>query len=314
MDNTNHKKNIQFCATFVTDINYVYYTYVSIASIKKIDKKLPVVVFVDSESTYEEITNLLKFSKYRCEVIVYEDFECLYSLQNPKIQNHVTIMAYVKCEIPRMLPNYDYIIIIDTDILIGTFGLSGIKLNFSEPIAAVPDALETQMEVNCEVQDSYFNSGFMVVNNNIWHERKFHEQVSQYLKNGSGTKYLDQDLLNNLIKGEFFKLSKSYNAISETLNMDDGQFIHFAGTPKPWDKNCQRVGTIRWQENSKSVILELQHTLKSLHYKLLITSTENWKKLIKIFITRILPPSYILSLEGKKKSVQNCLTILNKTF
>ncbi|MGQ0287164.1 glycosyltransferase family 8 protein [Pasteurellaceae bacterium 22721_9_1] len=92
----------------------------------------------------------------------------------------------------------------------------------------------------------YFNSGVMLINNQQWREENIEHELftlTEYLTNNHPEViYLDQDVLNIVLKGRWKILDESYNfqalpsthCIEYLKQNDTPNIIHYVGPHKPW--------------------------------------------------------------------------------
>ena len=88
--------------------------------------------------------------------------------------------------------------------------------------------------------DKYFNAGVMIVNLEQWKTNNLSKkaiELAETLKHKA--KFWDQDILNSLIDGNYFPISKNLNfktvGVGENRLLNDTIFVHYSGKSKPWD-------------------------------------------------------------------------------
>ena len=88
--------------------------------------------------------------------------------------------------------------------------------------------------------DKYFNAGVMIVNLEQWKTNNLSNkaiELAETLKHKA--KFWDQDILNSLIDGDYFPISKNLNfktvGVGENRLLNDTIFVHYSGKSKPWD-------------------------------------------------------------------------------
>jgi len=84
-------------------------------------------------------------------------------------------------------------------------------------------------------QAYYFNSGVLFFSSNWWFDFAYSVKWKNILVNydNLGFKTLDQDLLNYMIRDNYFALPLELNSYPSEINSST-KIIHFAGTSKPW--------------------------------------------------------------------------------
>lgn len=90
-----------------------------------------------------------------------------------------------------------------------------------------------------ELNDKYFNAGFMIINFKRWIDDKVGVKLLEIMKeNYSKIVFWDQDILNLYINGSYLELDEKLNYSAQNLlknNLQDEKyFIHFVGSKKPW--------------------------------------------------------------------------------
>jgi lipopolysaccharide biosynthesis glycosyltransferase len=105
-------------------------------------------------------------------------------------------------------------------------------------LAAVRTTGHTEFEKKFPSKDYseyYFNSGVLIVNPTWWlgkgFDSKWKEVLSQY--NELQFKVLDQDVINYLVRGDYFRLENEFNCYPLSVNSKT-KIVHFAGLKKPW--------------------------------------------------------------------------------
>jgi len=105
-------------------------------------------------------------------------------------------------------------------------------------LAAVRTTGHTEFEKKFPSKGSseyYFNSGVLIVNPTWWlgkgFDSKWKEVLSQY--NELQFKVLDQDVINYLVRGDYFRLHNEFNCYPLSVNSKT-KIVHFAGLKKPW--------------------------------------------------------------------------------
>lgn len=87
-------------------------------------------------------------------------------------------------------------------------------------------------------ENSYFNSGMMVINLEAWQKTDILQEVIKLMQKYDLTN--DQDILNKLFSGRILYLPNKYNyplwLYPPKINKEDAVLLHFGGHPKPWQK------------------------------------------------------------------------------
>lgn len=140
----------------------------------------------------------------------------------------------------------DKVLYLDADIVCLTDLSELLYLNMSNSIiAAVQDtelAVCRQTKKLDIVDNRYFNSGFMYIDINKWHENNISEVAMQLIvENYNKYTFPDQDALNVALQGQVSFLDRKWNHLCD-LNKDEipanTVFLHYAGRTKPWSEWC----------------------------------------------------------------------------
>ena len=171
-------------------------------------------------------------------------------LQGAYIDPRYSEAASYRLLLPEILPEYNSIVYIDCDVIVRN-DIAEVYANTDLNkylLAAVYEApIEGQSErwksIGCD-PDSYFNSGFLIMNLRQMREEKTSEKLMGELR----TDYLefpDQDVLNKVCKGRVFPLPPVYNSIRTFFlpQYKDCFLKHYL--PEDWDE-VQQHGTIHY--------------------------------------------------------------------
>jgi lipopolysaccharide biosynthesis glycosyltransferase len=178
---------------------------------------------------------------------------------------HITIATYFRLFFATLIPkNIDRLIYIDIDtVVVGElFTLSQLDTG-AHPIAAVSDDwMSLREELGIYQKGEYFNAGILLINLPRWKEMKLTERTLEAVRTNPKEffKFADQDALNMVLQGDWYKLPPAYNLtgvhcpnttdrkILEDF-LHDKKIIHFSGT-KPWNilTECTHVYRYKWFE------------------------------------------------------------------
>ena len=120
------------------------------------------------------------------------------------------------------------------------------------PLAAVEEPVEIsdahRRQLSIPYGESYFNSGVLLINLNYWREHNCELSLLEFSKRPRNVYCHDQDALNYVFKGIWYKLPPKYNK-SNIATLDNINFfnlidlyeyskhpviIHYIDEPKPW--------------------------------------------------------------------------------
>jgi lipopolysaccharide biosynthesis glycosyltransferase len=172
----------------------------------------------------------------------------------------------------EILPAHiERIVTVDSDMLIVRPGLKRLE-SFDlggRPLAAAydmiflmdlkGDALARQFQrsrraLGLALDTPYFNAGLMTIDRAAWRSERLTERVVKALR-GEPKRYpfMEQDVLNATLKGDFAPLSPRFNFMGDFFLLDlerqlEPIVLHFVNAPKPWELDSWR-GEARFAES-----------------------------------------------------------------
>ena len=226
------------------DKNYILPSLVTIYSILKNSNKKRIIkfFFITSEDNFffkNKINKFLKkFSNFSLEYIIFDHKK--YPIPNIK-KRHITSATYFRFFIGEIIKE-EKIIFIDSDVLVlkKLDKIYDIDLK-NKIIGSVEEKINSndpRIKSICKRNPRYFNAGLMLINLNLWRERKIQKKLlkSIYLDKNL-IKWPSQDPLNIVLNNEWYAMSKFFNYTNEKMNkylLDQVTIFHFVGPIKPW--------------------------------------------------------------------------------
>lgn len=238
--------------------------YVELRSIKESKEEQTVVnyylIIEDLDDDYKQYFEDLKSPDFNIIFLNARDYQ---QYINPPQK---TYLYYVRCLAPRIFPNLDKILYLDTDVVAINVGIEQLwdtKVD-TKYVAAVTD-IEIQYNdlyqmKNVGKTDNYFNSGVMLLNLKRMRQNDIDTKLEEYLLNWPKELkcvLYDQTILNyvfgnevkiisskwnNSILSLVYKDERAYQNYYGTQNLkkkiEDAVLIHMKG-PKPWDAVSQ---------------------------------------------------------------------------
>jgi lipopolysaccharide biosynthesis glycosyltransferase len=139
-----------------------------------------------------------------------------------KSTDHVTSAAFFRIWLPYLLPGYKQVLFMDTDLIINADIGEILNLDISGyPVAAVPELGTSdakKQSLGIDVSKPYLNSGVLLVNLSYFRENRLTEKISDFITKYPGLcEFWDQDAINAVIKGDFYRLGYKYNVQSNFL-------------------------------------------------------------------------------------------------
>ena len=238
--------------TLAFDENYLIPFYVVLTSIftNNIGKTFMLHLIVTGVSDETKSKIILYCTQNGSKVFFYNiDTEYV---KNFAVSNdpRYTLAVYYRLFIPHLIPNkIRKIIYLDTDtIVVGDLcQLYNVQMGEVPAAFAVDPIIRPDLGIN-EV-GKYFNSGVILINVKHWLKQKITEKAIAFLRaNPEKVVYHDQDALNVVLKGNWFKFSNRFNLTFRdipTLNKEEyNEFLidkivmHYNDAHKPWDLLC----------------------------------------------------------------------------
>ena len=173
--------------------------------------------------------------------------------QGYKVSGHITFAAYVRLDLPSLLPNENKVLYLDADLIV--------KKDLSElwntdlcgyALAAVENPFfDRQNSLKMKGNSSYFNSGVMLLDLNYFRKHQIGGRAYCFLENHKKeVVFHDQDALNHAVDGDWIALKREYNLQTFYLRkfhrftkkekreiltaLKAPTIIHYSSGIKPW--------------------------------------------------------------------------------
>ena len=184
-------------------------------------------------------------------------------LEGAFISDHVTIATYFRIFIPQLIDSsVEKILFLDSDIIVrhDISQLWSTDISDYTHAAVENPCISDSFKNNLGVYEntSYFNAGVMLMNLKQWRDLDITNQAIQFIHDyPQRIIFWDQDVLNFLLQGKWFKLAPYWNAqeaffrdytiIELQITQEDFQktrfdpaLIHYTGSGscKPWHYYC----------------------------------------------------------------------------
>ncbi len=265
------------------DISYIQHLGVMLCSLfeNNLENKFTVYVLVDFEDTALSKLKII-FNKYKQELKVISIDLAL--LKNVKVDGHISKATYFRLIMPDYLIKYtEKIIYLDTDIIIKDNLMPLWQTDLGKyPLAAVNEEIE-------ESKNIFFNAGVLLIDLKYWIENNITQKCLEYAAdNHEKIIFWDQDVLNEIFKGNWKQLDQKWNMTSNFLNQSSTKvfnssqigIIHFTGALKPWHFHCEN------QFKEEYFIYLKKTPWKKFHFKE-NTLYHHYKQLIKKVVNRL---------------------------
>lgn len=252
------------------DNNFVMQAGVTLLSIVRSNKHNKIIfhLFVSNISN-EEKENIKSLATDNCTVIFYNVNTALLKdcPINPQIHSR-SIAKYFRILIPTIIDDkIEKILYLDCDIIVVKDLNDLFKINLGEKAIGVvydqkPFEIENFNRLRIDKEAGYFNSGVMMINNKVWKEKKYSNEIFELIEKEKGNlEWEDQDVLNMMFSNNRVLYSLEYNLQNDMLYIDNKIYwkdreelnqainhpsiIHFCGN-KPWNKSCKHPYKQLW--------------------------------------------------------------------
>ncbi|WP_191322018.1 glycosyltransferase family 8 protein [Algoriphagus aquimarinus] len=179
------------------------------------------------------------------------------TFENFPAPHHFSIASYYRLLIPELIPSTKAIYL-DADIIMVSSMNEFLKIDLENKVlAAVADPIyKWKSDLGMKDSASYFNSGVMLINLDLWKEMDITNKAFEFIHNHPDKiRFVDQCALNAVIDGDYLELTPRFNqqAILYREGFDFGEttwtaeqikeavdspiLIHYTGPSKPWEYN-----------------------------------------------------------------------------
>ncbi|WP_232473718.1 glycosyltransferase family 8 protein [Brachyspira murdochii] len=267
----NNKFRMDICLS--SDDNYAKYMGTVMISILKNSLEDEEIVFhlLDGGISDDNKNKLLSLKKIKnCEIYFYipdiKKYEEWYLKGNYKDWSPAT---FYRLSIPSMIPNVDKILYLDCDVIVNLSLKELFKIDIGNYYALV---------CREHLKGDYFNSGVLMINNRLWRDTNIEDVFYEYYnKNYRNYSCIDQDLLNDILKGRVKLIDKKWNffpvlynkplemSINDYIESNKNSIIHYI-MYKPWNTNSTALKSIflnyywkyymltPWSEDDKEIL------------------------------------------------------------
>ena len=248
---------------YACDNNFVKYAMVSVRSlIENADKNRKYHIHILSSADISEQTKK-KFDEFKSETfkISFESIEkeLLYFQESLPIRDYYTKTTYFRLFIADMFPSLEKAIYIDSDtVVLGDISKlydTDIKNNSvgvcHEQVMLQTEEYGLYVEKVCGInRELYFNAGVLLINCNMFRERKITQKFTELLFDYNFVVTQDEDYLNVLCQDRVYWLDSSWN--TEMFGVlpckeEEINIIHYIMTSKPWHYIDCRMGEYFWK-------------------------------------------------------------------
>lgn len=241
--------NILYCF----DKRYTTQAFVSMFSVlQNFTKKVNFHIIYSDETNHlvapEKIQNhrnlnSIKIYRFNSKKINY------FNLEN----SHVSEATFYRIFLEEYIEDdVDFLLYLDCDVVCVADGIDDISENIKclmKSNLAISAVTEFSRSNNIDhfsrismEGEKYFNAGVMLINFKTWKNTNIKEKCLDAINHlNESAKYWDQDILNFVIKGQYYEMNPILNSVRNvhiSLNkpetIKNTVFFHFAGSSKPW--------------------------------------------------------------------------------
>ena len=244
------KQHIYFCS----DVNYLKFSTVTMASILFNAKKNTEIVFniMSSDFTSEIKNKITELKNIKdCEInFIDVDEEKFNKFKNKIDMGYLPITCFYRLLIPEYATqDIEKALYLDGDIIVRedlTELFNTDLTGFNAGVVEEKDAIQIK-NLNLK-HDRYFNSGMLLLNLTELKKSNLADiSLEYFMNNYKNFVCRDQDVLNGIWDGKTKFLSNRYNAVSFDKTVKKPIIIHFTGyTKKPWKPFCNHKLKHEW--------------------------------------------------------------------
>lgn len=232
--------------------NYIKPMSVMLTSLLENNKNIKINFnIIQDDFTKKDKNELLnKFNKYK-DILFIEFIDVTNDLfEGMPTLEHISLSTYYRILAPKLLPKYDKILYLDSDLVVDGSILKLWETDINDYIVAAvrEDSLQANEErLGIPKFHKYFNAGVLLMNSKVMREGNYDDIIIKYLYNNKDVLlFSDQDALNAILYNKWLEISEKWNYHNyfvdlrhsdlEKIKLDEPIIIHYTGPIKPWDK------------------------------------------------------------------------------
>ena len=300
----------EYPIVFSTDNNYIPYLSAAIRSlIENANKKDEYKIFVLYEKLDSENISIIKtMARENITIDFIEITKCLEQFREKfYTKMHISIATYYRFLIPELFKNYEKVLYLDCDLIVNCDVKELFEIDIQDNIlVSSVDIVTTDkrnkyysalLNLDIEPKD-YFNAGVYIID--IKNARNFNllDKCFKALSVYKNLSFMDQTILNIVLKGKYFKVDQKYNLqwqllFSEYEIMEfidkylfeeykkaiyEPKIIHYTSSTKPWNsiKRKQYLAHYFWKYARLTPFYEI------ILFKMFASVEEEYKKITKL--------------------------------
>jgi len=246
----NRKDNVINLA-FAFNHKYLVPFYVTLTSIFASNGSNRFNIHIIASSISEQQRQEMQVFAHTCgsQVTFYEIDEDYVNSFATSVNSRYGTTIYYRLFLSELVME-EKLLYLDTDVIVQNDLRDLYSLNIgNHPVAAAPDGPAcARPELGISEEDSYFNSGVMLIHTRNWKKQRVTERATQFLAEfPTKAVYPEQDALNYVLKNNWYQLDVKYNLTFRDIPLIQGGYdaflegktiIHFNHAFKPWSVIC----------------------------------------------------------------------------
>lgn len=255
--------NIDICLT--SDLNYIKYMATTMLSILKNSNDNENITFhlliSDSDLYDNEKQKILELKKIKDFQIKFysPDLNKCQKFMEKSINKKWPLSAFYRLQIPYLIKDVDKLLYLDGDMIVNTNLSKLFDIDIKDNLAIVTNSLpdfaltEAKRKLNFNESDTYFCSGFMLLNNYILRRDNYEAKFIDALNNVDELYIADEDIFNIVFKNKVKYIENEWAYIvtkyfyNSPMPLDKIKIIHYGGHDvKPWKENFNGFYFIEW--------------------------------------------------------------------
>ena len=263
--------NILYCF----DNNYTKQALTSIHSLlENLQESINIFIIFNKDDLLQNIPDKIIKHKNLNNLNIYKFSDTNHNF--PNISNaHISEATYYRMFISNYIPReINYIIYVDADMIfikdpIETINKFIQKLNDTKFIFGartdqkISEGIELDKFERLNLNKSYFNAGFLIINFKKWNQENFTSKLLQKMYElNNNILHWDQDVMNSTVNGEYLEIDEklNFNSMKLTKNSEIPFVIHYIGSKKPWfTSGLFNFSSNFYHENYKSIFDNFYH-------------------------------------------------------
>jgi len=219
---------------YATDDNYAIFAGTSMLSLLENNKQFSSinVYILDDNISSDNRKNLKKIAEEFGRSIEFLDVRVFLEKAKTlgvKSWNNASLSSYSRIFIAELLPEkIDKVLYLDCDTLITDSIDELYNTSMGQyPLAAVKDCFRNEYKavVNLPLEQSYYNSGMLLIDLKNWKNSKCQERIIYHMQNvRAAYPLVDQDIINVVLGKEILPVNNKFNFLSQCI-MYDGKNI-----------------------------------------------------------------------------------------